>query len=513
MSYLKELKAQMTGHCRIFMPIRSNASKGFTARMGLRTLALTFSGLLFTGAATAGTNAHTEQLPSLGHASSELISLDKERRLGQHWLRSLRSQVKTYQEPIVTDYLAQLVYSLAPNSSVVDKDFSFVIVDSQALNAFAVPGSVIGVNAGLFIHALSEQEFASVIAHELAHIGQRHYARRLEQQQKNAPLSLAGLLASIAIIAAAGADAGVAALASTQALSAEKALAFSRQNEEEADRLGIQTMYASGYNPRAMPIMFERMYKRSRLQGSRLPEYLSTHPLTDSRVSDTRNRATQYPRRQYTDSIEYHICRSIIIKHYAESPRAAQQYFSSLIAKGNTQSVDGARFGLALALTQNEPNQAVEILEDLMVAHPGQIAIALALSEALMAQGKPDLARALLLKLNNRSPTNYPVQMALAMHYNERQDYASAQASLQQLSKQMPEQPKIWYELAEVSGKNGDINTVHHARAEYFLLHNRFKSALEQFDLALEKVEPGSAQALRLQARKALAIRLQKQKF
>ncbi|WP_156492475.1 M48 family metalloprotease, partial [Oleiphilus sp. HI0080] len=307
---------------------------------------------LFASSLTLANN----NLPTLGNASSNIISIEKERQLGNAWLAALRGQVQTYEQPVVEQYLEQLVYSLAPYSAVADREFRFVVLNSPELNAFAVPGSVVGINAGLFLHASSEQEFASVIAHELAHLSQRHYARRLEQQQLSTPLTLAGVLASVVIAATTGAEAGIATLASTQALSVEKSLSYSRQNEEEADRIGIETMYASDYNPRAMPKMFERMLKNARLQGNTPPEYLSTHPLSENRVSDTRNRAEQYPVKPYQDSVLFHICKAIVTVDYAQSKEQAADLYKSIISRGKHKNVDAARFGLAYALLESDPS-------------------------------------------------------------------------------------------------------------------------------------------------------------
>ncbi|WP_156502295.1 M48 family metalloprotease, partial [Oleiphilus sp. HI0067] len=143
-----------------------------------------FAAILF----SLSVQANESELPSFGNASSTIISIEQERELGTAWLSALRGQVRTYEQPSVEEYLEQLVYSLAPNSTVADKSFRFVILNSPELNAFAVPGSVIGINAGLFLHAANEQEFASVLAHELAHLSQRHYARRLQKQELSTPL-------------------------------------------------------------------------------------------------------------------------------------------------------------------------------------------------------------------------------------------------------------------------------------------------------------------------------------
>ena len=470
-----------------------SGSRFWTQRLLRQRLFLALFGFIVFMHGHPPAHGQPNELPSLGNASSEAISLDNEKRLGAAWLRSLLGQVDTFEHPIVENYLSELVYSLAPNSSVVDREFSFVILDSKALNAFAVPGSVIGVNAGLFIHALSEQEFASVMAHELAHIGQRHYARRLEKQKTATPLTFAGILASVVIAATAGSEAGVAALASTQAFAAENQLSFSRQNEEEADRIGIATMFESGYDPRAMPVMFERMYRQTRIQGVQLPEYLSTHPLSENRISDTRNRATQYPRRAYKDSIEYHISRAIIINHYADTTLAAQQYFDSLLKQGNTINQVGAQYGLAISHLDTAPERSEAILNELLARHPNQISIQLGLSKALFNQGKYEQSKSLLEKLLARNPNNYPILVYLAENQMAQENYSRAQALLTDLSRTHPSKTSVWYLLAEVSGKNKDIPEVHRARAEYFFLRNRLDQAAEQLELAIKKTEDGAS--------------------
>jgi beta-barrel assembly-enhancing protease len=426
-------------------------------------------------------------LPSLGNASSSMISIEQERKLGQAWLRQLRRQVKTFDNPIIESYLSQTIYNLAPHSEVIDKDFRFVVVDSQALNAFAVPGSVIGINTGLFLHSYSEQEFTSVLAHELAHISQRHYARRLEKQKVSVPLALTGFLASVVIAATAGSEAGIAALASTQALGVENALAFSRQNEEEADRLGIITLYESGYDPRAMPTMFERMYRQTRLQGYSMPEYLSTHPLSENRIADTRNRATQYPRNNYTDSIEYHVCKALIINYYADTPTSATQYFESLIEKGNGRQIDGATFGLAVSLIKTEPSRSIALLDQLLARYPLHISIELTKAQALYVAGDTLKATTLFNKLYERNPNNYPISIMSAEHFIKIDDNARAEKILTTLVKTKSERPLAWYLLAETQGKTGDIVGLHISRAEYFYLNDKLSSAIEQLEQAKEK--------------------------
>jgi predicted Zn-dependent protease len=446
-------------------------------------------------------NNNSLDLPTIGHTSSTLVSIEQERKLGEAWLRSLLGQVKTFSNPVIEEYLTQLIYTLAPYSNVVDKNFSLVMVDSPALNAFAVPGSVVGVNAGLFIHAFSEQEFTSVIAHELAHLGQRHYARQLEQQALSTPLTLAGILASVVIAATTGSDAGIAALAATQAMSVENQLGFSRQNEQEADRLGIATMYNAGFNPREMPVMFERMYRQTRIQGGNIPEYLSTHPLSESRISDTRNRATQYKLKQYTDNIEYHISKNMIISEYAESKKSASAYFNSIIKQGNTNQVNAANFGLAYAQLESSPTESIKILEQLITNDPTRISYIVTYAKALSYNKQNKLALATLKTALERNPDNYPILDSLAEIYLNNDMIQESEKALKKLVRKYPLNARLWYSIAEVHGLAGNIVSLHQARAEYFFLTNHLDNAIKQLKLAMQKSNDNQQNASLIQKR------------
>ncbi len=428
-----------------------------------------------------------DTIPTIGNSSSSLVSIEQEKILGKAWLRALRQQTKIYDNAIVENYLSNLVYSLAPNSQVLDRDFRFVIVDSTALNAFAVPGSIIGINSGLFFHSGSEQEFVSVLAHELAHLSQRHYARQLEQQKISTPLTLAGILASVVLAATTGSDAGLAALASTQALSVDQQLRFSRKNEQEADRLGVEILFQSNYNPRAMPLMFERMYKNSRTDKDSIPEYLSTHPLSESRIADSRNRANQFPEKQYHDSFDYHLCRNIVMIDYAESSLKAKLYFESIISKGNSSQIDAAKFGLAYSQAASEPELALNLYSELLKKYPGKIIIQIAQAKALHENKQSKLAIQNLENLLARNPKNYPIADALAQLYLKNDLIDLYEQILLNLSRSQEENPKVWYHLAEAHGLAGNIVDLHIARAEYFFLTNRLETALEQLNLALKK--------------------------
>ncbi|MCP5208913.1 MAG: M48 family metallopeptidase [Hahellaceae bacterium] len=432
--------------------------------------------------------AHAEDnLPSLGDATSGIVSMQKEKELGSGWLKSLRRQAPIFNDPLVNDYLKTLVYKLVPNSYLSDRSLQLIIIDSSALNAFAVPGGILGINAGLFLHSETEQEFASVIAHEIAHLSQRHYARSLEQSNQNTALTLAGLLASIVIAATTGSDAGLVALAGTQALSAQAALSYSRQNEQEADRVGIQTLYQSGMDPKSMPKMFERMLLNSRYSG-KPPEYLSTHPLTETRVADTRNRSELYPQVNYKESLEFYLMKQRVIVHYSSTAKQAVLRYKHFIETNSGIDLTPEKYGFALAKLANfEEKEALEILDQLMIKDRHRISFTVTRAEALKANSRTEEAITFLENEAKISTDNKPIMMTLAQLKFETRDYKGAESLYNRLSRLYPNDPNIWYNLAEANGLAGSIVELHQARAEYFYLLGSYDDAISQLEQALRK--------------------------
>ena len=232
--------------------------------------------------------------------------------MGQQFLSSIRRSAPTISDPLLNTYLENVTYKLASRSQLKDHRLSFVIIDSEALNAFAAPGGIIGVNTGLFLNAQTEAEFASVMAHEIAHVSQRHFARGIDEAQAGKIPQIATLLASVIIMATSDASHGTAAAAAAQGRALENQLRFSRSNETEADRVGQDTMFNAGFDPDGMSTLFERLMAINRF-GRRPPEFLLSHPLTESRISGSRGRAARYPRQQYSPNLEYQIVRARVL--------------------------------------------------------------------------------------------------------------------------------------------------------------------------------------------------------
>ena len=441
----------------------------------------------------ASAQSSDSTLPSIGGAGGGLISERQETDIGRQVMTSIRRSAPQITDALVQDYLNSIIYRLVPSAPLSSSDLTLAIIDSPDINAFAVPGNVVGVNGGLFLNAESEQQFASVLAHELAHLSQRHFARRLEQQETSAPLTIAGMIAGIILSAVTQSDVGIAAIAGTQALAVQNMLAYSRAHEQEADRVGMDILASSGMDPRGMPEMFEIMMRQNRLQGNRVPEYLSTHPLTQNRVSDTRNRAEQYPRRDVADAQEYHLVRSRLQVRYAKSADIAVETFKDYLNRSDTEKPDAIRYGLAVALLRNG-NQSEAIIEPerLLDGTPGRITYQVTLAEALIEQDKLNEARSLLSEALARNPGNYPITDMLAHLETAAGNGERAAEYLHRLTRELPKKEHLWLRLAEAEGLARNIVGVHRARAEYDILMGDLEAAQRQLRQAQERLPAGA---------------------
>jgi len=425
-----------------------------------------------------------QELPTLGHASSYDISLHQERHLGQAWLRQFRSQSRIYYDPLVQNYTEDLLQRLAAhNKRLEQQGLDVVVVDQRQLNAFAVPGGIVGAHTGLFAFASHEDEFASVMAHELAHISQRHFARRVEAARGAQWSTMAGLLAGILVASQGHADAGIAAIAGTQAASIQNQLAWSRTYEQEADRIGMETLAAAGYSPEAMPAMFQEMQRLASLSG-RPPEFLMTHPLTESRIADAWSRADQMqaPVKRIKGR-DYELIRARILFHQEDNAEDAQRFFLQ------REPSDAARIYVQALRDQSEgrKDEAIEALADLAEQHPEWLVAQFLLAEALVKDRQWQAAKEKLDDLLAITPSYYPARYLLAELHVEQQDWSQAYQTLRRLSRDRPNDPQIWFQRAEAAGKSGRPVELHQARAEFFQLTGRFRQAFNQLELALDK--------------------------
>ncbi len=427
------------------------------------------------------------KLPNLGETGTSVFSPEHEYQLGRMWLRLFRSKVQTLDDPIVQDYVENLVFQLVPHSRLEDRRLEIVLVDNPEINAFAVPGGIVGINNGLLQYAETESELASVLAHEIAHLSQRHFSRRIEHAKRQQPLTLATMLAGLVLLTAGAGDAGLAALTAGQAAAQDAALGYSRSNEAEADRIGMKTLVAAGLDPNGAASMFENMLKASKFSGTnQIPEFLRTHPLSENRIADARNRARDYPEVDNEPSLAYQLVRARTLTQLKISNEDSISYFRAALKDGELLQ-DPMYYGLVLSLTKSgRAIEAKSALKSLIKNDPDRIEYVIADAEIDLLENRSNQAAEKLKKRLSLSPKNHPLTMAYAKALVHSDQAHIAEEILIEQSEIKSNDPGLWYLLAETQGLAGNIIGLHESRAEFFILNGNLDQAEKQLNYAIE---------------------------
>lgn len=442
--------------------------------------------LSLVSATSAPTIAQTQgiELPSMGDSSFTALSKHDEDALGEAFMRNVRSALPMVTDPIVEEYVQNLGYRLASHSSNYYGNFHFFVVDSTQINAFAGPGGYIGINSGLILAAQSESEVAAVMAHEIAHVTQRHIARSIEMQKALTIPSMAALLASL-VIATQSSEAGTAAIAATLGGTAQKQINFIRQNEKEADRVGITTLAKSGLDPRAMPGFFEKLQNSSRYSGYNAPEFLRTHPVTQTRISDSRNRAEQYPAKQYRSSLAFNLVRARIKLLSFRRPHDALRFFAGALKKGQYLSRTAALYGNALALAATGQTQRAQSeMDRLLEKNPENIILILGAAQIESDAGRYSTALPRLQRGLGLFPGNLPLTEATASAMIQTGKASEAARLLQDYLLKNDGHPRIYLLLARAERAQGHPVRFHEALAEHHFLDGDTRGAVTQLQLA-----------------------------
>lgn len=449
-------------------------------------------------------------LPLLGDASSAIISTDQERKLGRAWLREMRSQVPMVHDPVVEDYVENLVYRLAAASDVTINDFSVVVINSPDINAFAVPGGVIGINAGLLLAAQNEGELASVLSHELSHLRQRHFARNLEESRRLQWLTMGAILAGIAM-AASGNEAGMAAVLSAQAASVQNQLQYSRLNEQEADRMGLQLLQQAGYDPSAMVHFFERLARETENDSRERHEFLQTHPLTQSRIADmaVRVQQLQSPDKKSTDkkplrdSAAFRLARiRLQVAALPDPPTMKAAYQRALQQAGDAETQLDARYRLVLLhMRLREPAEARKALSPVVKAE-APIEVQSLLSEIDVMYHDYDGAVARLREQLAMNPGNRILSILYARALIGSDDATAAVTVLESQVLKCGDDPWLWGLLSDAASAAKDDVMAHRARAEMLFLSGDLRHALDQLDYARDAAKGNYPMVSRLRARR-----------
>jgi predicted Zn-dependent protease len=427
--------------------------------------------------------AEESPLPELGDSSATSLTSDQERQIGSEVVQRMRQAGYVISDPLITFYMEQLGRSLAMHTQS-KQDFTFFVVDAPSINAFALPGGYIGVHSGLILASRSESELASVVAHEIAHVTQHHLARGVEQANRmQLPLSVA-LIAAI-LLGGGDPDVANAAIAAGLGGSQQMQLNFTRANEHEADRVGMQLLASSDFAPQGMAAFFSRLQEESRYSGEGAPEFLRTHPVTTARLAEAQSAAERYPPKMHIDTTSYHVAKARIRLHHSKSPAALMQRLDSQEKGQRTDDNDIDNYLRAITyIALQQPAKAKELLQQLVTKTPESIAYRETLGQLHYAQG--DYSEAVTLYRNGlqRYPHNEMLALSLGKNLIALHEYSQAREPLQEVLRRKPDSAATYGLMAQLESEAGNQPAAHLALAERYRLLDDPHSALEQLKIA-----------------------------
>jgi len=452
-------------------------------------------GVQLVGAAQAG-------LPDIGSPEDAVLSPREERELSREMLHQIRRTMPVLDDPEMNSYIASLGLRLLANAPGGHPDFRFLLIQDARINAFAAPGGLVAVNTGLFLAARNEAELAAVVAHEIAHVTQRHIVRAYSKGSRTDFASQLALLAAVLLAGYGGnPELAEAALYSTVAANVQQKLSFSRTHEHEADRIGINILANAGLDPKAMPQFFETLQQRSFTGDNAVPEFLRTHPLTSERISDARGRAAQMEGPFRQDSLAFRLmqARAFVYTAATEALKARLQ----ATREGDQPEQPASRYRQALAwIRLEQPAKAIERLEPLIQAHPDRLPFQLARAEAWLAMQRPEKALAGLQEVAQLVPQHPPIVALLAQALLQAGRPKQAMERLEATLARHPEHGVLLKLKARAAALADAPALSHEAMARYYASMGQTAPALDQIELALAVPELALTLQQRLESKR-----------
>jgi len=432
--------------------------------------------------ASISANSLAQTLPDLGDSASVDLSPLAEQRLGAQIMREIRWRDPAYLRDLeIEDYLNALGGRLVAVSDGAGLPFSFFAVDDRSLNAFAMPGGNIGVHTGLILAAQSESELAGVMAHEVAHVTQRHIARMVGRQSETGLLMLASLLVAV-LAAKSSPQMSQAAVMGGQAAGMSSQLAYSRSFENEADRIGLQNLTAAGFDVRGMSSFFERLQKNSRLYENNAPAYLRTHPLTGERISEMESRVMQLPYRQVPDSLDFQLVRAKL-KVGVVASREVVEAFERATAVAAPPVP--AQYGLVRAyLSTRRLDEADRAMVALRQSHAVSPLIAGLEAELRLAHGDPLGAAKIFREARGRFPQSRRLLHGELEALLDARRPAEALALAKAETLATPGSAGLWELRARAEAALGKRLAQHRSLAEVYAIQGNYAESANQLTLA-----------------------------
>lgn len=389
-------------------------------------------------------------LPNLRGQSLSFAEQYQNKLLGEWSLRNVNGRTKMEHDPWIQETIKNMTWRLNAQARQ-QAPMGLVIIDNPSINAFAAPGGVIGLNTGTILAASSMDELASVVAHEVAHISQHHYESGVDERKKALLMQIGGMLAAIAASAVDG-DAAAAVMMGSQTVTMNNTMAFSRSNEREADRVGMQIMTQAGYDPRAMPRFFATMNQRSQLnqvENRFLPSFVRSHPLSNERLSESQSRAQHYPPLSLNQQQRHHALFDLLYWRVQSTGKHASETALTTAAKNSV----GAKLALMYWYGEQQRfTDATEVLAEinqlpLVQRQKLEPLLSITHSQILTEQGKWSQAAEILEKQQRLSPERRDLRLYLAEALTNSNQPIKAQELLKPLTEQQPSDRYAWQSL------------------------------------------------------------------
>jgi predicted Zn-dependent protease len=448
------------------------------------------------------------ELPELGDIAQTVLTPLQEKAIAEEIMREVATSDQVIQDPEINDYLQMLGTRLVANSPNKGQKFNFFVVEDRSINAFAMPGGVIGVHTGLILAANAESELASVLGHEIGHVTQHHLARMLASQKTDMFKNIGGIALAL-LLARANPQLAAGALTTATAFGVQNQLDYTREYEREADRIGLQILDSGGFDVRGMPAFFTTLQRGSRFAEGNAPSFLRTHPLTSERIADVANRVEQMSYKQVTDSIEFQYVRAKLLANTG-SVQVAIDVFEQNI-RDRRYSIEAVEhYGLAVAYMRKfDLNRAEKEIAWLRTNAPPHAMIENLSARLYVAANKPQQAAKQYASALALFPDNRALIYGYAEHYLAIRQADNLLKLVEEKQDLYPDDAYLYDLMAKAYTMQNKVLLSHQALGEAFFRKYDIARAIEQMDLATKASDGDFYQKSIVEARLKALRRIQ----
>lgn len=472
----------------------------------LKRLTVALGAAVLVAGSTLAAAQSLPDLPDIGNPAGALVTDDDSYAIGLMVLRQLRAQNYILDDPEATEYIQDIGARIASQAPDQAHPIQYVIARDNELNSFA-EGNLVVMWSGLIIATDNESELAGVMAHETAHVTQHHLARGIMAQRRQTITAAAAMLAAVILGAVAGGyqgpDVMEGGLAAAQGMAAQQSINYTRSQEWEADRIGMQYLSKAGFSPYGMADFFEVTQQRYGYEEGLIPKFLQDHPVTPDRIAEARDRASHMPQpKNLRDSVDYGLIRERLRVLAADPTYDIIGYYRKRM-ESSSPSLDD-QYGYALALLQrDQAADAVQVLQPLVAQHQGVILLRSALGQAQVAAGHMQQGLATFAEGEVLFPRNVPLTVRYAEALIKAGRGQEAHALLLDLFNNVEPTPMQIKLTAQAASAAGDTGDAYYYMGEYQISNGNLPLATQQLQLALATPHLNNVQRERYRARLA----------